>query len=550
MMKGITPKKLKKVEEAEALAVPATDEELKTDEGKTAYTKRINKSVEIYNQMCLNGTIGPNDKIEVIASFLKAVPSEGKEMLIRIRDMIPFCRGKEQDNLVKLLVLICRNPDIEAHERSITAVALYNHAFLNVCFDCFEAISVDKNVPVEYRIEGCRYLFGSDIDENKQLSQECLIEILSDLKLSSEYRYKTITGFISRTGFSTFLNSTKIKIPYDEDFVFGLQNCFFYEKGNGIRERILSGQHMLDMSCVENKEKTEIGNILLGFAEDDKNIENVRADAADVVLRLGNDEQKEKARNIITNLGFSALGKGNKKNILDRVKTVYSNSQNIHDENISECVAKFIEKIIKEKKETKTFEDVQKECINLIKSKTKDNERKHKALKSLNRVSIDTATFTKYNVSISEIFVHIWMRITNYEGDVRKMLEERIIEELVEMGETCSSGHAGRFVNVLASVDVDLRISYESQIEANLAGRINARVRLVEDSDLRASIAMGMIEEASEDDKNALKTFLATTLIELHDELEKEFVGEKYISSAEFEKYYSKAASQWSNFSS
>lgn len=559
---GIAPKKLKRVEEAEALVksteIKTTD--YLTDDEKTSITERLNKAVKIYTDLCLTSTITPDDKVEIIVSFLKTIPGEGREMLIRIRDMIPFCKGQEQNRLVRLLVLICKNPGIDSHERSITATTLYNHAFLNICFDCFEAIAVDKTVLVKYRIEACRYLFGSEIEINKEIAQECLIEILEDMALPSDYRYKTITGFISKTGFSTYLNAQKIKIPYDEEFVYGLQTRFFYENQNGVRERILSGQHMLTMDCIDNEEREKIINILLGIAENTSYDENTRADAADVVLRLGTKDQIEKARTLITNLGFSALGKGDKKNILDNVKTIYSNSQNIHDEKIAECVGKFIEKLVKENAKARPYHEIQQEVVNLLKDRTKqenqdgtpllDNKKKFAALSALNRVSIDTATFTKYNISISEVFVHVWLKILTHpeNTDVRKMLEDRLIEELVEMGDTCSSGHAGRFVNVLASVDADLQISYESQIAANLAGRINARIRDISDSDLRASISMGMLSDAEEEDITTFKNFLSTTLTELHDELYKEFVGEKYISKEEFEKFYTSAAKQWKNF--
>lgn len=559
VVRGIAPKKLKRVEEAETLA-KRPEEDPETDSEKTKLTERINKAVKIYTDLCLTSTITPDDKVEIIVSFLKSIPEEGREMLIRIRDMVPFCKGQEQDRLIRLLTLICRNQGVDSHERSITAATLYNHAFLDVCFDCFEAIAVDKTVLVKYRIEACRYLFGSEVENNKEIAQECLVEILEDQALPSEYRYKTITGFISRTGFSTYLNSQKIKIPYDEEFVYGLQSCFFYEEANGVRERILSGQHMIGMTCVDEEEKDKIIIILLGIAEHEDYDENTRADAADVVLRMGTEKQITKAREIITKLGYSALGKGDKKNVLDRVKTIYSNSQNIHDEKIAECVGKFIEKLIKENAKARPYHEIQQEVVNLLKRRTEedgedgepllDNKKKFSALSALNRVSIDTATFTKHNISIAEVFSHVWLKIlTHKEGtDIRKMLENRLIEELVEMGDTCSSGHAGRFVNVLATVDSDLQISYESQIAANLAGRINARIRDNPDSDLRASISMGMLPDAEEEDIFAFKNFLTTTLAALKVELHKEFVGEKYISNSEFEKFYSAASEQWKSF--
>ena len=60
---------------------------------------------------------------------------------------------------------------------------------------------------------------------------------------------------------SAVLTSLKIDntlvVPYDEEFVFALQVIFFYNDKNGIRERILSGQHMLQMQCVSQEEKKE-----------------------------------------------------------------------------------------------------------------------------------------------------------------------------------------------------------------------------------------------------------------------------------------------------
>ncbi len=542
----VPPKKLKKVKEAEDLVSESS--------GGTDEQKRIanTKAAKIYTEMCLNGTIGPDDKIGILESFLKTVPEDGKEMLVRMRDFLPFCRGKEQDNLVKLLVLICKNPEIDSHERSIIASTLYNQVFFDVCYECFKAIALDKLIKADYRVDACRYLFGSGEDTNKEISQECLLEILSDLSLSSSYRYKIISSFISRTGFSTFLNTGKIKVRYDESFVCALQTCFFYQESNGIRERILSGQHMLSMECVDEEEKIKIGNIFIGVGKSADYDENTRADALDVVLRLGTPSQTEEARKLIIDLGYSALGKGDKKNILNHVKTIYSNSQNVHDEKIAECVNKFIEKVItseKGKAPRLDFILVHKEVVDLLKKRKLPPNKKFNALSALNRVKIDTATFTKYNISISEVFVHVWARIQSFsspkEADTKSMLEDRLIEELVDMGDTCSTGHAGRFVNVLATVDVDLRISYESQIIANLAGRINARIRDCENQDLRASIAMGMMPNSDEEDLQALRKFLATNLPIVKEELYKEFVGDKYISATEFELYYNSAVKQW-----
>ena len=546
-MKGIAPKKLKKVQEAEELAsVPETAPV--NDKERNIYNARVDRALKIYKELCLSTTLGVFDKIEVIASLLTTIPDEGREMLIRWRDMLPFIRGEEQNSLIKLLVLVCKSPNIDSHERSVTAVTLYNQACLDVCFQCFEAIAVDKSVLIKYRIDACRYLVGSDVQENKELAQEILIELVEDQSLPSDFRYTNIiAGFISKTGISTYLNVSKIKIAYDEEFVYGLQSSFFYEHRNGVRERILSGQHMLDMSgeVVSEDEKKNIGEELLEIAGDVTQEENVRADAADVILRLGTPDQIVKARNIITELGYSAVG-GKSKSLMDRVKTIYNNSQNVHDDSIGESVNKFIEKMINDKSvTTRPFHTVHDELGKLIRSKGLEPTKKHAAFKALNRVSIDTATFTKNKITIAEIFVHVWLRIQKYKNPTKTTLEDRLIEELIEMGDTCSSGHSGRFVNVLSTVDAELRIGYDSQITANLAGRINARVRGIENPDLRASVASGMQSDASEEDREAYKSFIFTAVNEIRDEMYKEFVGDKYITADQFEDYFTAAKKEW-----
>lgn len=542
----MSSKKLKKVLEAERLCEKPSIEELKNQAIDNEYRENVEKAIKIYKGMCTS-TLSADDKIEVLVSFLKNVPIEGREMLIKWRDSVPFLGGKSKEDLIKLLVLIAQHQGIDSHERSITAAALYNHVYLDVCFKCFESIASDRSVLIDYRVDACRYLFGSELEQHQEYSQECLIEIIEDQSLPSTYRYRVISGFVSKFGVVTYVNQKKIKIPYNEDFVYGLQSTFFYCLENGVRERILSGQHLLQMECVDLSEKIKIGEILLEVASTPSFDDNTRADAADVILRLGTKEQTIQAREIIVNLGFSAVGAKN-KNIMNKVQTIYNNSQNIHDENISESVAKFIGKMIRGSEvKIRPYHEIHQEVSDVVRSKNIEKSQKLAAYNALNRISIDTATFTDNKVTLAEVFIHVWLRIQLYNGDIKQTLEDRLVEELTEMGDTCSTGHSGRFVNVLSAVDADLRISFESQIIANVSGRINARVRAITNADLRASVSMGMMPDADEEDRENYKKFIETALTSLREELYQEFVGAKYVSDKEFEKYFAKAKEQWMN---
>jgi hypothetical protein len=527
---------LKKLKDAESLCSSNTHED-------------TNKAIRLYKEMCLSN-LDPFDKNKIMSSFWRNVKDEARDMLIRWRDMIPFVSGDALAALTKLLLLICENTDIEDHERSITAVHLYNQGFLHVCFRGFESIALDTKCKLEYRIDACRFLIGSEQEENRELAQECLLDIINGDDPSSEKRYKIIAGFITRTGISTYLNATKIKIPYDENFVYGLQMAFFERKENGVRERILSGQHILGMQeASSSDDKEEVTKALLDMANNEAYDENVRADAADVVLRLGSASATKLARDIIIKLGYSGIGKGGAG--IDRIKMIYNNSQNMHDEKISESVSVYIEKMVGGLDASKIlpFDKVRNSIMELVKDRGYDPKQKHKVKAALNRVSIDTATFTSLNLTLCDILSCVWLKICeagSSKDNTRRMLEDRLLEELSEMGPTCSSGHSGRFVNVLSAVDNTLSISFEDQIIANVAGRINARIRGVPDPDAKMSIQAGMFPQADEEDIVVYKKFIEGAIVELREEMHKEFVGDGYVSEAEFTMYFNRAIADWS----
>jgi hypothetical protein len=535
-------KKKKILELAESLAKDPTNKE-----EYEAYNENLAKGMKIYRDLCLSRTLSPEDKLNVIVSYVQAIPDEGLDMMCRWRDMVCHLKGKELEEHVKLLVLLTRSPEIDSHERVITAVCLYNNAFIMECFKCFADLACDRSVLVKYRVEAARYLFSTEDDDYLQIAQEALIEIIETDVYPSEFRYKTIAGFISKTGINTELNATKLYVPYDEEFVYALQIIYFYNKNNGARERILSGQHMLQMHCVPQEDKKDIGNVLMKLAKD-KNVDHrVRADAADVLLREGVEDQVKEAREIIGELGYSAVEKKGMGSLLGQARTIYSNKENVHDEEIAESVERFILKIIKETNvRVRPFHEVHQEVAALIRSKKLESGDRHAAYKALNRVSIDTATFTKYKITIAEIFVHVWIRIRHYEdNEVREGLEQRMVDELIDMSDTCSSGHSERFINVLSTVDDTLKIGWDSQIIANMAGRLEARMRDCPDEDLRIRVALGMIEDSSEGDREAYVKFVKDQLIELKQELRKEFVGGKFVSDQEFEEIFDRGTKNW-----
>lgn len=532
-------RRISKLDQAVQLtSKPTTKEDIKK------YNENFGKGLALFNKLCTSNNLTPDDKLDVMIQYMKSVPDQAQDMLCKWRDMIPFLKGNELDNMVSLLCKVTRCSGISSHERTITAVTLYNHCFLLVCYKCFADIACDRSVLVDNRVDACRYLYGSQEDEYKQISQESLIEVIDSTEYPSDYRYQIIAGFISGTGINTKLNFTKIRVPYDEYFVYGLQTIFFYNETNGVRERILSGQNLMQMECTSSEEKEEVGNSLIKIARYEGHDENTRADAADVIFRLGTPEQKKIAREIITNLGFSTIeGKG-MGSLMDRTKTIYSDSQNIHQ--FQDQIDAFAEKIVNETNIIpRSFPEVHNEVSECVRKVVSNNEDRFKAFKALNRISIDTARFTSRKVTLAEIFVHVWIRILRYEPEKQEELKKRMVEELIDMNETCSSGHSGRFINVLSDVDVTLKISWGEQIRSNMAGRMMARIRDCPDIELRSRLALAESELADEEDKEEYIRFIEENLPSLREELEKEFVGGRYVNQKTFNKAFDQGVKLW-----
>lgn len=530
--------RIEKLQKAIELTTPLEDWD------KNTCTTNFSKGINLFNQLCLASNLKPDAKLDIYVEYAKRVPDEAQDMLNRWRDSLPFMKGQELNDLIILLCKISGSSDVSSHERMITAMCLYNNCYLDVCYRCFEDIACDRSALVNYRVDAARYLYGTQLDEYKSSAQDTLIEIIESTEYQSDYRYKIIAGFISRTGLCTMLNSTKLKVPYDEEFVYSLQHVFFYNYKNDARDRILSGQYLLQINLTTDDEKVDIGFKLLDIALDINISSVIRADAADVVLRYGTIEQKLKARDVITNLGYSTVDSNSNGTLIERSRTIYTDSENVHE--FSEQVDKFIEKMFMDSTvRVKPFHIVHNEVTDYLRNVIQEKDRRFQAFKALNRISIDSARFTSLKVTLAEIFVHVWSYILRYDEEKREDLKLRLVQELIDMGDTCSSGHSSRFVNVLSVYETSLRISFSEQIKTNMIGRMAAKIRDCPDLDIASKLAVAESDLAEKDDIIAYNKFISDNTETIRKELYAEFVDCGYVTAEEFDEAFKNGSKTW-----
>ena len=156
---------------------------------------------------------------------------------------------------------------------------------------------------------------------------------------------------------------------------------------------------------------------------------------------------------------------------------------------------------------------------------------------AMNRIYIDRVTYTKHRVNLSSILLMTVCYIKN-SGDHETMLTERLIEELIEMSDTCSTGFASRLVNVLSGIEgFQLNISWKDQVVSNLKGRMNSRIKT---SETMTEILEQMTMNSSESRPEFLQ-FILDNIGEVREEMYKEF--REYITDPEFDLYFRIAVS-------
>jgi len=464
------------------------------------------------SKLIIDLTVSLSLRIKALELFYSSFGQEECiELVNRISTMYQFSGTKL---LEKYLHEICINSNIS----SLLKITIAK----SICY-------FDKKKDIGYEILNYVCQNMSDVATPCQIEAVCLLmehsnfkteskqyfcNIINDEKLECDYRYKTIISLENKniSDYLDFLAYTALK--------------FFYKKTNRTFYRILAAQ-ILIQKCKSNldlSDHTNIENTLLEFSQDEQLDYNLRADAADVILRVGCETNKIIARQIIMILGRQ-----------NEVKTIFENSQNVHITEIEDSVLEVLEFLSSIEMKTIAgipgspvinYDYVKKEIDEMIKkedpqeqnskeqdpqeenskeqnskeqdpqeqnSKEQDpqeenikEEQDPKILKykekldkiniSMNRIFLDRALYSNYNCTLLHILLKVWTYLTSheFEQDMRK----RLLEELVDMSGTCSTGFAGRLVNVICGFgSFNLRISWRDQIVANFNGRLNARAR-------------------------------------------------------------------------
>jgi len=527
------------------------------------------KGLNVLEQLAISRSNTKERRLDAIKTLYKYDKDFATNVLVRILDMIQFLVGDEEEtnedyeSEFYVITNVASYEFVPSHYRLLCAVCLYNNHFIFESMTLFYALVQNTFIIYKYRIEACMYLIYSEDQRYRDNVIGVLVSMIRDKTMSDKIRYEdTICKFNSKLGLNTIMNLKSLNVSYDENLLYTLQTVYFFDEENDVRYRILSGQHLLQMSCLSEEEREEIGHKLLNLAENFQDPElaleennNIQADAADVVIRLGTKIQKQQAKNMIEKLGyFEVQSTGKKVSLLTHrgLRSYIADSQNVHNKKINKLVNQFISRLVEENqgKEIESYVDVSGYIKDIIYELENKSDRL-KALKSLGRISIDTATFTNYDVNSADVMVYIWRKIQElrkkFPPEIIHEINNRLAEELIDMANTCATGHAARLINIFSGFNcgMDIQISFDDQLVANIGAIMQTKIKAINDDTLRDQIICGMMENSEPDDQRKCLEFISTEAPLIKESLHEEFVIPGYLSEEKYNKIFDKTVNRW-----
>ena len=469
--------------------------------------------------------------------------SSFSEIISRISGMYLFSKTK---NLEEYIHQICKTTPINISYRIECAKSLEKNGYQYINSMLKNEQDSIKTLSTPIRIETVLYLMKCE--EFKQQSRDYFCTIINDTSIEELYRYRTIqklesTFEASKTSIPLRIQrKKKIEITDKniEMFIYyAKEGCirFIKEQKNTFTFRILSCQYLFEKCNINDNDLIDfLETFLISVANDHTLVDDIRADSCDILLQYARDETRNIARTIIIALGGEDRG------------NIFDNKQNVHNRNIEQSVQKIVDKLVAyqpKNKKTYIFNDIKETVLKSIKDDEK--ELKEKIEGSLIRISLDRAVYGTSNVTLITILLKVWAYIQ--DSPFQEELEKRLVEELDESNNKCSSGFAGRLVNTLSGYDESMSISigFDDQIISNLSGRLTSKIKDIKDDEYMEKVLCEMtIPNIHYNLRGNFLKFFRENISHIRQEMYQEF--RQHIDDTDYDSFFKKAVLSYEGY--
>jgi hypothetical protein len=195
--------------------------------------------------------------------------------------------------------------------------------------------------------------------------------------------------------------------------------------------------------------------------------------------------------------------------------SIYDDGQNVHNTTINETTLKTASELIKKY-------NPKNRVLNFTYYKTKNfNELQLKNIekidKAIHRINTDTSTFGK-GFNLYTVYQSLLNLIEQHNQ--KRDLEERLIDELIDMSEKCSTGHLSRLINVLQGFETDLEV----KVKININDEVYAKIKhLIEKEIMNQENMDELMEDMLSENKTIYIKFVKDTINKNIDEIVKEY---------------------------
>jgi hypothetical protein len=358
---------------------------------------------------------------------------------------------------------------------------------------------LDSSLSLADRRQAFTYMYHSAYVNKDAICTNALLGLLKDETLSAEDRFYFLN--------SMRIQSTVLSVPMN-GYVW-----WFYQRDDPIAYKLLAAQFILahpmnDFPLIKTH-FLQAQRFLRQVAEDETRPEQTRAEAADMLLRLGTPNFRAIGSRIISELG------GLQK------KTLYEDQQNVHQVSYQSALSTLFQKV-----------DATAYSIDEILHHLR-TQQNHDASDSLERIVLDTATYE--GRTMTDVMRHIYAYIQKSPHKLE--LENRFIEELVDMKGWCSTGQVVRLLNTLGGFDSDitLTVDVEKEIKAAVFARLGFSIK-----QLSKELQEELANEFCSEEKALLHEFVET--YSPYDELIKEY---QHLPVHDFQRYYDNAVKEY-----
>ena len=485
--------------------------------------------------------------------FHEQEPEQFGEIVSCITGMLAFSRTV---SLKQYVTAIARHDEVPLLHRIDCARSLDDTGYDILVELCRSVDFVFLPTPI--RVDTVRHLMKFGIPTKpKELARpnpyrlearEFFCSIVNDVHIECLFRFRLIqslehvfpnavnpaTTTTTTNPVTTTTNpATPASPPVDSDFYFYANEAsrlFVQSPYNYISYRVIACQYIFQ-KC-EPPLYPLASEFLLAVAADPDIDEDIRADACDILLAYGTPEYVENARIILFVLGGG-----------ERVRhNVFKNAQNVHTHAIESSVEKLIEFILtyvpRHGGTTYTFEKAKEEIEERIAHRiTAEQDILNAAIV---RIVIDRAMYGRLHVNLAQIVTRMWTYIQ--DSDYRTELEQRLLEELIDSHNKCSSGYVSRIVNTLSGFgEMSVQIGFEDQIVAVLETRLNKKVQTEDNMD--QILEEMMLPVRFYDKRGAFLGFFRKHISAIREEMQAEFTND--VTTEEFDLFFRKAISHY-----